>query len=57
MVGSRGGRVQGVVSVGVVGFGMIGGVSRCHSINRLPKLWLLHLDFEYLAFGRLLARF
>ena len=38
--------------VGVVGFrGCWGGgsrcgrVSRCHSIDQLPKLWLLHLDF------------
>ena len=24
--------------------GWLGGVSRCHSINRLKKLWLLHLE-------------
>ena len=28
---------------GVWGLGVVGGVSRCHSIDRLPKLWLLHL--------------
>ena len=27
----------------VWGLGVIDGVSRCHSIDRLPKLWLLHL--------------
>ena len=26
----------------MVGAGRRGGVSRCHSIDRLPKLWLLH---------------
>ena len=30
--GSRGG------DIGAVGFGVIDGVSRCHSIDRLPKL-------------------
>ena len=40
MVGVR------VVGVRVVGDGggqgCLGGVSRCHSIDWLPKLWLLH---------------
>ena len=38
----------GVVEVqGVVGWGSrCGGVSMCHSIDRLPILWLLHLGFK-----------
>ena len=32
-----------VVRGGGGGQGCLGGVSRCHSIDRLPKLWLLHL--------------
>ena len=38
-----GGGGQGEWGYGVVwGRGCLGGVSRCHSIDRLPKLWLLH---------------
>ena len=29
---------------GVGGDGVWGGVSRCNSIDRLPKLWLLHFN-------------
>ena len=41
--GIRGGGGQrvGVDLVGV--YGGLGGVSGCHSIDRLPKLWLLTL--------------
>ena len=27
----------------------VGGISRCHSIDLLPKLWLLHTHIEYLV--------
>ena len=42
--GGRGGGGQGdMVGVGVGGvLGFSGGVSKCHSIDRMPKLWLLH---------------
>ena len=50
MSGGRGGGGQGVGGggQGVVGSegwwgqGCLGGVSRCHLIDQLPKFWLLH---------------
>ena len=38
MVGVRGWRGGGLDGV----WGDGGGVSRCHSIDQLPKIWLLH---------------
>ena len=34
-----------MVGVGVMEFGVRGGVSKCHSIDRLPKLLLLHYAY------------
>ena len=46
--GGQGGWGTGRVGGGVqvwwgLNVGVTGGVSRCHSIDRLPKLWLLHI--------------
>ena len=51
--GVRGGGVRGWWGPGGGGQGVVGsgggGVSSFHSIDRLPKLWLLHLlKFKYL---------
>ena len=42
VVGYMGCRGPGSRCGGVLGLGVIGGVSRCHLKDRLPKLWLLH---------------
>ena len=39
----------GVVGVGSRGGSLRGGVSKCHSIDRLPKLWLLHFYCHFIS--------
>ena len=39
-------------ALGVVGLGVCAGISRCHSIDLLPKLWLLHLLFWWIVMHR-----
>ena len=42
--GGQGGRGWWESGVGVVGVWVMGWGSRCHSIDQLQKLWLLHFD-------------
>ena len=47
-LGSRGSDCHGFLGWGsryggVMGLGLMGSVSMCHSIDRFPKLWMLHL--------------